>query len=108
MIKLMDNKRFDAAGSHLQGKINYRYDDLVHSFGEPTITQHIDDKITCEWQLTFNLEDDRKIKATIYDYKSDVPAEDNNNWSVGGYEMDAFICVKSTLYLDHEIWEKSV
>ena len=108
MINTMENKRFDATGSHLQDTINYSYDDLVHSFGEPTITQHVDSgKVTVEWQLTFDLEDDGKVQATIYDYCTGVPAKENKSWSVGGYKMDAAICVKSTLYLDHDIWENN-
>ena len=110
MINTMENKRFDATGSHLQDTINYSYDDLVHSFGEPTITQHVDSgKVTVEWQLTFDLDGEYggKVKATIYDYCTGVPAKENMSWSVGGYKMAAAICVKSTLYLDHEIWKKS-
>jgi len=110
MIKMMDNKAFDATGSCNQGVVNYSYDDLVHSFGEPTITNHVDSgKVSVEWQLTFDVEDEyffeKKVKATIYDYCTGVPAKENKQWSVGGYDKSAFICVNSVLYLDHEIWE---
>ena len=106
MINSVENKIFDACGSHLQGNIiDHTYDELVHSFGEPTIVDGPCDKTRVEWNLTFDLEDGETVKATVYDYCNDEPLDENRFWSIGGWNHSAYTLVASTLYLDHKIWE---
>ena len=106
MTKSMENKRFDACGSSLMDRITeYGYDQLVQSFGEPTIAWDVespDGKTRVEWNLTFDLEDDSTVHATIYDYKSDELLSQNKVWSIGGYNDFAARCVNAVLFLDHE------
>lgn len=111
MFHTMDNQEFDACGSHLQGRLTgYSYEQLVRSFGEPTFSGPSEDgKTTVEWHIEFEMEDEavkiygcsKFVKATIYDYKSDVDASENTRWSIGGWENMAESCVSSVIYLDH-------
>lgn len=102
MIMSMENKAFDCSGSHLKDRITeYSYDQLVQSFGEPTLGVSPDEKVRVEWNLTFDLEDGTKALATVYDYKCDTPLNENKVWSIGGWERIAARCVNSVLFLDH-------
>jgi len=78
--------------SCLQGYVNTTYADLVAIFGEPTVgpsINSIDDKVTCEWRLTFG-RGKSKILATIYDWKtySGTPM-DEYEWHIGGSDPKA-------------------
>ena len=100
MILSQENKKFNTTGSHLQGRLKADFLEVVKSFGQPTIRWSIDDKVTREWNITFDLEDGTTTHATIYDYKSDVPAEFNQNWSIGGWDPMAATCVNAVIALD--------
>ena len=104
MIISMENEIFDACGSYRLGQLeDTDFATIVKSFGEPTITDvSADEKVTCEWNLTFEMEDGRFIQATIYDYKSDVDFSENTRWSIGGFDERAVFCVTSVLYLDND------
>lgn len=103
MILSMENKAFDACGSHLQDRITeYTYDQLVKSFGEPTFSGiSPDEKTRVEWNLKFDLEDGTTTHATVYDYKCDRPLDENKVWSVGGWNVVGARCVDAVLFLDH-------
>ena len=74
-------------GSSLQGYIHGEYDDLVESFGEPTLETD-EYKTDAEWILDFG--DDLLI--TIYNYKNGknylgadgLNVRDIKHWHVGG------------------------
>jgi hypothetical protein len=81
-------KSFDGVnGSHRQGHIQTRYDDLVRMFGEPMESDGY--KVDAEWVLKF---DDGKI-ATIYNWKNGrnymgkygQDVFDITNWNIGGH-----------------------
>ena len=83
-------------GTHNQGSLKIKYNDLVKAFGKP---HHQDsntfDKITTEWGLKFK---DGTI-ATIYDWKEYDKSSPNQitNWEVGGHNKDAYTNVKKIL-----------
>lgn len=99
MILSQVNKRFDATGSSIMGTLKSDFDEIITSFGYPTIVDRCD-KTQVEWNITFNLEDGRTVKATIYDYTIDGPAELNKEWSIGGYDPTAAACVNAVIALD--------
>ena len=107
MILSQEHKAFDCCGSHLIERItDMSYDELVHSFGQPTFEGvSPDEKTRVEWNLTFDLEDGNVVKATVYDYKADhTPLNELKMWSIGGWNEMAATCVNAVLYLDHKMW----
>lgn len=67
-------------GTFLVGKVSTTYDQLVATFGEPTVRYDDSEKITVEWQLVF---DDATI-ATVYDWKESETPLGLHDWHVGG------------------------
>lgn len=58
-----------------------------------------DGKVRFEFWVEFHdLEDDDYVVATIYDWKSDVPIEDQLVWNVGGKDSRALIFVQDVLH----------
>jgi hypothetical protein len=84
----------DPCGTSLMGYMNATYYDLVTVFGEPNYgpNDSMDDKVTCEWNLTF---EDGTV-ATIYDYKEGSTPFYNYDWHIGGHNMDAVTHVMET------------
>tara|TARA_A200000159_G_scaffold164659_1_gene195326 strand:+ start:415 stop:744 length:330 start_codon:yes stop_codon:yes gene_type:complete len=99
MILSQVNKLFDATGSSKVGTLEIDFDQIIKSFGYPTIVDRCD-KTKVEWNITFNLEDGRTIKSTIYDYTIEGPAELNTVWQIGGYDPAAAACVNAVVALD--------
>lgn len=76
----------EITGTSANGYIRASYDQLVNVFGEPMFgpsDESDDDKISCEWVITFG--DKSRTVATIYDWKtySGTPMEEYD-WHVGG------------------------
>ena len=67
----------DVNGTHLQGYMPARYDQLVAVFGEP---EGGGDKTTVEWALEF---EDGTV-ATIYDWKEYYTPMGMYHWHIGG------------------------
>jgi|TARA_B100001094_G_C17594516_1_gene513545 hypothetical protein len=99
MILSQVNKRFDATGSSKMGTLEIDFDQIIKSFGYPTIVDRCD-KTQVEWNITFELEDGRKVQSTIYDYTIEGPAELNKVWQIGGYDPAAAACINAVVALD--------
>ena len=81
-IKLIDTEA-TVGGTSLQGYIKTTYDEIVEVFGEPRYTGG-DDKVTTEWDLEFEV-DDEYVIATIYDWKLDKTPFGEYRWHIGGH-----------------------
>ena len=86
-IKLIDTEAY-AGGTSLVGYIKTNYNDLVEVFGEPRYTSSGDDKVTAEWNLEFEV-DDEYVTATIYDWKLDETPFGEYDWHIGGFSTQA-------------------
>ncbi len=75
------DNRDRADGTSLCGSIDCSYDEVVAVFGVPDFYGSDDDKVKVEWINRF---EDGTI-ATIYDYKSDLRPEANQDWHIGGF-----------------------
>jgi len=92
----------DIDRTHKQGSITASYPALVKTFGQPVVDNgetpyypcECGDKTQVEWHLEFV---DGTI-ATIYDWKSAVPARLVTRWSIGGHDIDAVMQVKQEMY----------
>ena len=82
-ITLIDTEA-SAGGTALVGYIKTNYNDLVEVFGEPRYTSSGDDKVTAEWNLEFDVEDECVI-ATIYDWKVGETPLGKYRWHIGGH-----------------------
>ena len=82
-IKLIDTEA-SVSGTSLQGYIKTNYNDVVEVFGEPRYTSSGDDKVTAEWNLEFDV-DDECVIATIYDWKLGETPLDKYRWHIGGH-----------------------
>ena len=86
-IKLIDTEA-SVSGTSLQGYIKTNYNDLVEVFGEPRYTSSGDDKVTAEWNLEFEV-DDEYVTATIYDWKLGETPFVEYDWHIGGFSTEA-------------------
>ena len=86
-ITLIDTEA-SAGGTSLMGYIKTNYNDLVEVFGEPRYTSSGDDKVTAEWNLEFEV-DDEYVTATIYDWKLDETPFGEYDWHIGGFSTQA-------------------
>ena len=86
-ITLIDTEA-SVSGTSLQGYIKTNYTDLVEVFGEPRYTSSDDDKVTAEWNLEFDV-DDENVVATIYDWKLGETPFFEYDWHIGGYSTQA-------------------
>jgi len=75
--------KFNANGSCFQGHMpkGTTYQSLVKVFGEPNEHGYGDGKVTVEWRGKIDGE-----LFTIYDWKTNILAEDNTNWNIGGHK----------------------
>ena len=99
-----NSDKINTDGSHLQGYVDARYDELVSLFGKP----HDSDgyKVDAEWNVQFA---DGTV-ATIYNYKdgrnycgsSGSPKEAITNWHIGGFTKQAADNVQITIDLFRE------
>jgi hypothetical protein len=78
--------------SCLQGYVNTTYDNLVKTFGEPTLRDG--DKTTVEWQLKFYNGD----VVTIYDYNQWDTPTGYYDWHIGGFNKNAQYLVEKALF----------
>ncbi len=84
---------FWASGTSLQGYITATRYHIQRIFGEPTYTNGIEDKVTVEWVISFDTEEEDQVIATIYDwkrYEQGTPAMDELiYWNIGGHSTEA-------------------
>jgi hypothetical protein len=81
----------DINGTHLQGYVHLKYEQLVAAFGQPTEADGY--KVDAEWGLRF---DDGEI-VTIYNWKNGknycgpdgLRPEEITEWHVGGHNARA-------------------
>tara|TARA_R100001463_G_C3545404_1_gene222682 strand:+ start:6643 stop:7155 length:513 start_codon:yes stop_codon:yes gene_type:complete len=84
------------AGTHLQGKLEMPYDEIVKAFGEPHYKWQptdLENKIDVEWSFEF---EDGTI-ATLYNWKNGyayngtdgLPLDHIKEWNVGGFSVEA-------------------
>jgi len=68
-------------GTSFQGYLpdGTTYGKLAQVFGQPNREESGDGKVTCCWAGTID-----GAPFTIYDYKTDIEAEANTNWHIGG------------------------
>lgn len=101
--------QIDVNGSHLQGRIDAGYEELVALFGEPTRFHEPGEKVDAEWALRFKDE----TVATIYNYKDGrnycggggTPVERIRDWHIGGFEKAAIDRVQIAIDLFREMKE---
>lgn len=82
---------YEVNGTHLQGHINCRYDDLVRSFGKPRPGDEY--KVDAEWVIKF---EDGTV-ATVYNWKNGIAycgrdgldVEEITEWNIGGHNKKA-------------------
>ena len=86
---------YQASGTGLVGKVLTTYDDLIRTFGEPTLRGG--DKVNVEWVLKFIDAKGEEIIATIYDWKEPSIPMGETLWNIGGKNRDAYILVAMTL-----------
>ena len=86
-IELVDTE-VSVGGTSLQGYVKTTYDEIVKVFGEPRYTSSGDDKVTAEWNLEFDV-DDECVIATIYDWKLGKTPFGEYDWHIGGYSTQA-------------------
>ena len=96
-------------GTHLQGYVQCSYDDLVNTFGKPTIEGGMETKIEVEWELTFydpTIHFDEVQIATVYNWKNGkrycgeeegLEVQDIKEWNVGGHSKYAIQLVNKAL-----------
>ena len=73
MIIKNEDHDISKVGTSLQGYVQCSYDDLVNTFGTPTIEGGMETKIEVEWNLTFydpSKHFDEVQIATIYNWKN--------------------------------------
>ena len=84
------------AGTHLQGKLQMPYSEIVQAFGEPHYKWQptdLENKIDVEWSFEF---EDGTI-ATLYNWKNGyayngsdgLPLDHIGEWNVGGHSVEA-------------------
>lgn len=93
---------FVAGGTHLQGHIVTTRSKIESVFGVPTYdVKSFDEKVTTEWVIVFDTEDEDSIVATIYDWKRyelGKPAMDETIvWNVGGLTYEAVTMIEKQL-----------
>ena len=86
-VELIDNE-VSVGGTSLVGYIKTTYDEIVEVFGEPRYTNSGEDKVTAEWNLEFDV-DDENVVATIYDWKLGKTPFGEYDWHIGGYSTQA-------------------
>ena len=93
---IIQNGNTNTGGTCLQGYVECSYDDLVNTFGTPTIEGCMETKIEVEWELTFiegtRTNDNHEI-VTIYNWKNGkrycgeeegLEVQDIKQWHIGG------------------------
>lgn len=73
------NMNADANGTHLQGHVSLKHDDIVEVFGEG---DDCGDKTTQEWVFESV---DGKAVFTLYDWKTEVTPKGDYRWHIGGH-----------------------
>lgn len=95
----------DINGTHFQGEVAAKYDELLAVFGTPTDGDGY--KVDAEWMLRF---DDGTI-ATVYNWKNGInycgdegkPVQQITDWHIGGMSKAALDKVQITL----DLWRES-
>lgn len=90
---LINDASININGSHLQGYVFGTYQELVEKLGEPD-TDMDGEKVRAEWQIEVSI-DDKKVVATIYDWKEYQPIEHVTDWHIGGFSEDAVKLIKA-------------
>jgi|TARA_B110000967_G_C18875301_1_gene557911 hypothetical protein len=107
ILEIENDDMGSSNGTCLQGKTFTTYYDLVDKFGEPTFENG--DKTTCEWVLTFKVQDDDSDDpddwgyetATIYDWKEVETPMGQYGWNVGGNSYRAVELVDQAMEVEH-------
>lgn len=76
-LNVKREEKYRATGTSYKGRICESAMNLVNIFGEPNGEPN--DKTQAQWII-----DTPAGLATIYDYKSEEPLEENTDWHVGG------------------------
>jgi hypothetical protein len=114
---IIQNGNTNIDGTHLQGYIECSYDDLVNTFGTPTIEGGMETKIEVEWELTFiesTRTDDNHEVVTIYNWKNGkrycgeeegLEVQDIKQWHIGGHRRYAVDLVHDAIknYKDKKV-----
>ena len=108
-MKIINVTEGSANMTSLQGYLEIDYTTLVECFGEPTYTSdNTDDKVSTEWTLQFEIEDEydidevKTVYATIYDWKDYDGGMTSRsgakyNWHIGGDKNDAVDAVTQAI-----------
>ena len=106
---IIQNGNTKIEGTHLQGYVECSYDDLVNTFGTPTIEGGMETKIEVEWELTFiesTRTDDNHEVVTIYNWKNGkrycgeeegLEVQDIKEWNIGGHSKYALHLVEKAI-----------
>lgn len=87
-IKFVHATRNDVTGIGRRGHIEIEYWRLAEVFGEPHDCTNpgpwhsSDNKVRVEWAFK-SVDNKKPVIFTIYDYKSNLPAEQNRDWHIG-------------------------
>lgn len=92
---LINSESSDTNGAILQGYVKTSLKNLIHYFGPPL--QGVENDMFCFWSL----EDNKKIVATIYDWKLDNLPDDKKEycWHIGGETQRSLDLVSNFLNL---------
>jgi len=95
-----DNFRV-ANGTSFKGHVTATLAELIETFGDPIHMGFGDDKVTAEWVLVFENEDEADTVATIYDWKNGGTPKFHEvfEWNIGGNSYDAVIKVHDAIAL---------
>ena len=102
MYTTHNDQHIDINGTHGQGTIHAKYNEIVRTFGEPT-DMFDDYKSDAAWNIRF----DNGIVATIYNWKNGknylgrggTPTKDITLWSIGGNSSSAVQLVKQAIQM---------
>lgn len=88
----------DVGGTHLQGYVKARYDDIVRILGKPN-AEGDGYKVTTEWNIQFKEPNGTRTIATIYDWKEGGLRcrRGEYNWHIGGVSPRAVELVQQLL-----------
>jgi|TARA_R110002126_G_C10322141_1_gene489024 hypothetical protein len=101
ILKVKVSSDVDVNGTCSQGDISTNYNDLVDTFGKPS--REDQDKVNVEWDILFTIIDEgsdieRKVVATIYDWKLPSAPLGQYHWHIGGYSPESVDLVRQYLY----------
>jgi len=93
----------EVLGTSYAGVIRCKYDVIFKAFGTANFIGTTDNKVTCEWDLSYRTEEGQWIVFTIYNWKDETPPQANEMWHVGSHHKNdesIFAFLKKALRCD--------